>query len=273
VGDAAPRPRGAQGLERIPDGWDVGPALALAQQMALTPMSASRWGLRGSYEVDYTGLFPVHVNQAAYFLRSREGTPDHRRLLQLAGVTHVVATHEQPFADLQPVAVVPGLYAAPIRLFAVPSPMPLAYVSTHTRSGEGLPALLTLVDPDFDFRREVLIPAGAAPAPGHGEGTSRIVFASPDRMKIEVSAADGGYLVVLESYDPGWRATVDGAPTPVVPANVLFRGIRVGPGTHLVELAYRPAGLIAGLAVSALSLIAAALLAWRAPGPTREASA
>ena len=256
-------PPSAQRLERMPAGWTVGPSMALAQQMALAPMAASRWGVRGSFEVDYTGLFPVHVNQAAYFLRSLEGTPDHRRLLQIAGVTHVVATHERPFADLQPLASVPGLFEAPIRVFSVPSTMPITYVSTKTRAGEGLSGVGTLVDPDFDFRSEVLIPAGDPPGPGSGHGTSRIVFAAPDRMKLEVEAPEGGYLVILESYDPGWRATVDGRAASVVPANVLFRGIRLDPGAHAVELVYRPPGLVAGLALSALSILIAAVLAWR----------
>ena len=83
-------------------------------------------------------------------------------------------------------------------------------------------------------------------------------------MTLEVDAPEGGYLVILESYDAGWRATVDGRPAPIVPANVLFRGIRLAPGARAVELVYRPPGLVAGLVVSALSLVAALALAWRA---------
>jgi uncharacterized membrane protein YfhO len=79
--------------------------------------------------------------------------------------------------------------------------------------------------------------------------------------------------VILESYDAGWRATVDGRPAPIVPANVLFRGIRLEPGARVVELVYRPPGLVAGLVVSALSLLALFVLAWRASrsGAPREA--
>ena len=270
-GDTAPPARAERLLARTPAGWPVGPAKALADQMALTPVTASRWGVLGSYEVDYTGLFPVHVNQAAYLLRTMEGSPSHLRLLQLAAVDHVVAVHEGPFFDLQPVATVPGLFVAPIRVFAVPDTMPQTYVVSRTRPGEGLSGVSTLIDPAFDFRNEVLVPAGALAGPGAGQGTSRIASAAPDRMTLDVEASQGGYLVILESYDAGWRATVDGRPAPIVPANVLFRGIRLDPGAHVVELVYRPPGLVAGLVVSALSVLFAVVLAWRASRPPREA--
>jgi hypothetical protein len=255
--------RAAPRLARAPEGWALGPATALAQQLALTPVAGGRWGLRGSFEVDYTGMFPVHVNQAAYLLRALEGTPAHLRLLQLAGVTHVVALHADTFADLRPVAAEPGLYEADVRVFAVPDPMPRVFVAAASRAGEGIPGLHTLVDPAFDFRREVLVPATAPPAAGSGNGVARIVGEDPARMAIEVEAPAGGYLVVLDSYDPGWRATVDGRPAAIFPANVLFRGIRIEPGRHEVELAHRAPGQRAGLAVTIVSALGAGALAWR----------
>jgi hypothetical protein len=250
-------------LARAPAGWSAGPATALAQQMALTPFTAGRWGLRGSFEVDYTGLFPVHVNQAAYFLRTLEGTPAHRRLLQIGGVTHVVALHEAPFADLRPVAVEPGLFESPIRVYAVPDPQPRTFVAAATRTGEGTAALAVLADPAFDFHREVLVPEGAPASSATARGESRIVREDATSMTVQVDAPDGGYLVILDTYDRAWRATVDGRPAEVVPANVLFRGIRMEPGRHEVELVYRPPGQRAGLAVTALSILLAGALAVR----------
>jgi membrane protein YfhO len=132
----------------------------------------------------------------------------------------------------------------------------------------------TLIDPGVDLRSEVLVPAGAPPGPATARGTSRIVFAAPDRMKLEVEAPGRGYLGILESHDHGWRAIVDGRPASMVAANVLFRGIRLYPGARAVDLVYRPPGLVAGLVLSALSILAAFVLAWRTSRPrgvTREA--
>jgi len=250
-------------LSRAPAGWPPEAALALADQMALAPVTASRWGLLGSFQVDYTGLSPYHAGQAAHLLRATEGTPAHLRLFQLGAVQHVVALHDEPFGDLRPAAVLPGLFEAPIRVFTVPDPMPHVFVAPRTRAGEGIPGLATLIDPEFDFRSEVLIPAGAPPGPAAATGTSRVVDARSDRLTLDVDTPAGGYVVVLESYDPGWRATIDGVPTPVVPANVLFRGILAPRGIHRVEMAYRPPGLVAGLVLSALSVVLLAVLGWR----------
>lgn len=263
-GETPPHPE-LRRLSAAPEGWTYGAAFALAEQMALTPVCAGRWGLLGSYEVDYTGLFPVHVNQAAHLLRAVEGTPAHLRLLQLAGVERVVALHQEPFADLVPVGSAAGLFAAPVRVFAVPDPMPLAYVAAASQAGEGIPALARMIDPTFDFRREALVPAGAPPSRGGG-GTARVIDARPDRLTLDVDAPGGGYLVVLESYDPGWRAVVDGIPAAVVPANALFRGVALPPGARRVEMSYRPRGLVIGLAVSALAALATGIAALRPGG-------
>jgi hypothetical protein len=174
-------------------------------------------------------------------------------MLQLGGVTHVVALHADTFADLSPVAALPGLYDEPVRLFAVPDPMPRTYVASSVRAAEGLAAVGLLPDPGFDFRREVLLPPGAAPGPARARGVSRVGEEDPSSVAIEVETETGGYVVLLDSFDPGWRATVDGDPAAVLPANGLFRAVLVPPGRHRVRFAYRPPVQAAGLASTALA--------------------
>jgi uncharacterized membrane protein YfhO len=68
--------------------------------------------------------------------------------------------------------------------------------------------------------------------------------------------------VLVDTYDPGWRAWVDGRPTPVAPANIAFRAVRVPEGRHSVELVYRPTEVFVGIAVSVLALATLVVL-WR----------
>ena len=43
-------------------------------------------------------------------------------------------------------------------------------------------------------------------------GTARIVEDLPERVEVEADLAAPGYLVLADTFDPGWSATVDGRP-------------------------------------------------------------
>ena len=43
-------------------------------------------------------------------------------------------------------------------------------------------------------------------------GEPRITTYAADHVSIETSATAAGWLVLVDAYDPGWRASVDGAP-------------------------------------------------------------
>ncbi|HVR72209.1 MAG TPA: YfhO family protein [Vicinamibacteria bacterium] len=268
-GDAARlRRAGAEGpLARAPEGWPLEAALAMAMQMHLAPATAGRWGLRTAYDIDYRGLYPHDVAQLTLLLRALEGTPAHARLLRLGGVSHVVALHVEGLEDLRPVAEFPGLYPEPTRLFAVPDPRPRTYAVGAARAAAGVDAFRMLVQGDLDPAREVLLsdrPPTAAPA--GFQGVSRVVEEHPDRVVLEATLSAGGYVVLLDSFAPGWRARVDGAAVPVVAANLAFRAVEVPAGTHRIEYVYRPPWMLAGLALSAaaaLTGLAAALTALR----------
>jgi hypothetical protein len=250
-------------LTRTPEGWDLAAASALAMQVSLMPTTAERWGLESGFELDYRGLFSRDLSLLSTLLRHREGTPEHLRLLQLGGVTHVVALHQEGLEDLVPQASVAGFYDAPIRVFRVPDPLPRTYAVTGVRVADGRAALELLIDPRFDPRREVVLAEGVSrPAAGGGPGTSRILERRADRVLIEADLREAGYVVLLDGYDPGWRARVDGKQSPLLPANLVFRAVRVDAGRHRVELVYRPRAVTLGLTLSALAA-AAALVVWR----------
>jgi uncharacterized membrane protein YfhO len=78
-------------------------------------------------------------------------------------------------------------------------------------------------------------------------------------VSVEVDAPEGGWLVLTDTYYPGWQATVDGEPTEIVRANFLFRGVRLGAGTQKVEFTYRPRSFWLGAAAALLGLAVAAL--------------
>ena len=60
-----------------------------------------------------------------------------------------------------------------------------------------------------------------------------------EEWKIETKRA--GFLVIAETFYPGWVATVSGRPAPILKADGLFRAIRiVGPGSYTIQFRYKP---------------------------------
>lgn len=243
-------------LRRMPEGWSPEASSALGMQMSLVPQTAGRWGIRQSFEVDYRGLFPAPLSQLTLFLRGTEETPFHLRLLRMGAVTHVIALHSRGLEDLRLVQTVPSLFDDPIRVYAVPDTLPRTYVVGASRGVDGSAAFGALVDPTFDPAREVVLsPGPSSAAPPSFSGRSWIVEERPDHLRIEAEATAPGWVVLADTFDPGWKATVDGRPSPVLRANVAFRAVAVAGGRHVVEYAYRPLAALLGLGLSGLSLL------------------
>lgn len=102
------------------------------------------------------------------------------------------------------------------------------------------------------------------PATGHsGSGMTAVIGSvdesDPDVLKIELSAAGSGWLVVRDALQGGWIATVDGEPAALVEADHAVVAVEVPEGTHTVQLRYSPDNGRTGLVVSLLSMAALAL--------------
>ena len=101
-------------------------------------------------------------------------------------------------------------------------------------------------------------------------GAARIVEYESARVVCEVDARTSGYLVLLDSYYPGWRAYLEGKEAEILRANYAFRAVRVPEGKHRVEFVYRPRSFYAGLSVTGVALlIGIAALFWQ---PLRRTS-
>jgi len=113
-----------------------------------------------------------------------------------------------------------------------------------------------------DWSRRVLLDREPTPRPDGAGG--RFVVASlaedaPERVVAEVSADAGGILVLTDLAYPGWTASVDGRPAPLLTADGFFRAVAIPAGSHRVTFRYRPLSFYVG---SGVSLVALVLLLW-----------
>lgn len=135
------------------------------------------------------------------------------------------------------------------RLWENPGAIPRGFVVGRARTISGNDDdLLRGLDP----RKEVLLERDILPAGPRQEFTpARRIEDTPNRVALEVEIEKPGYLVLADSWYPGWTATVDDQPATILHADLAFRAIALPkPGRHLVVFRYFPPGLIAGLAIS-----------------------
>ncbi|CAN2534858.1 hypothetical+protein [Methylocapsa aurea] len=140
---------------------------------------------------------------------------------------------------------------------------PRAYFATRVTGVDSDAAIAEDDIPDFDGTREALVdqadlprldPALADPALAGGpEAKATIVAYESERILVDVESDRDGLLVLHDLYYPGWEALVDGAPAPIVKANILFRGVPTTKGRHRIEFLFRPFSL-ANLASAASTL-------------------
>jgi hypothetical protein len=219
------------------------------------PMSR-RWGLESSYERDTLGLSPPSVQALSSILRLAEETPGFVRLLRMGSVEYVMALHTEGLEDLELMGTFESPFPTPIRLYRVPRSFPRAYVVGQAVRADGREALDALADPAFEPEKTVLLASGEVMATaGTFESAARITEQKPDRLRVEVDLTGPGYLVLTQTFDRGWGATVDGQRATVERANLAFQAVRAPVGHHVVELTYRPAFLLSGLLVSATALL------------------
>jgi uncharacterized membrane protein YfhO len=96
-----------------------------------------------------------------------------------------------------------------------------------------------------------------------GIGTVRISSYEPEEVILEADLPGDGYVILADSFYPGWHAELDSKPVPVLRAQHALRAVAVPRGAHRIRFYYIPSSLLIGAVVSVLSallLVAMALL-------------
>ncbi len=124
-----------------------------------------------------------------------------------------------------------------------------------------------LQDPAFDPRRVVFLAEGESLVES-GRSDERddrveIVKYEPERVTIRVETTRASYLVLADTWYPGWVAMVDGQTATIARADYIFRAIKLDAGEHQVVFEYRPASFWWGAAISGIAVLFAIGIAVR----------
>jgi hypothetical protein len=266
----------------------------LAQQQLLGDWEAVEAGL---YKVH--GYEPVPLTRYTLTMRALKGLrqPDalilgfepldlrdlHQPVLDLLGVRYAVV-RPTTRVDRECWSVVRGgRVSGPLALRGRPpgqldywilenrTALPRAFVVGEARilrTGEDASLALTELDP----RCEVLVTKDLlGEGPRSGFQRARIIDYGANRVTVEVTLQRPGYLVLTDTWYPGWTAEDNGQPATLVPANLVCRAVPLGPGRHVVVFRYGWSVYLRGMMLSALALVFAIRAMVRQTQPSKTA--
>jgi hypothetical protein len=253
--DAAPITPGIRYLQTHVGGARVLPV----GQHLLVGNTLLRYGLS-----DVRGGDWVNIREYEYLLTGGTGHYDFGATLATVpdtlpalNVSHVVL----PKGAAVPLAG-ESAYDGEVRILRIPDGMPrvalvhdVRFVESHAR------ARALIARRDVDLRRAVLLSRGeaaVAPPPLDTEdegGHATVTGAAPNEVRVAVVARRAGFVVLTDTFFPGWTCLLNGRRVPILRANVAFRAVAVPAGTHDLVFRYRPWRAFLGLGLAGATVV------------------
>ncbi len=94
-------------------------------------------------------------------------------------------------------------------------------------------------------------------------GKVEIVHLEDTEIVLQTQSLSDSFLVTSDIYYPGWEATLDGEPVPLVRTDYVLRGVALPAGSHEVRFEYHPKSFYTGMTVTVLSLLILILWTFR----------
>lgn len=199
---------------------------------------------------DYTNIYP-------------------RRILSLMGVKYLIDHPKYP--DLADAGNAPNLPENEQKLiwqdgdwaiYEYTKALPRAFLaSSYAVETDDQTTVDLIYDPQVNLREQLILTQD----PGFDladdpEEQAEIISYRPAKVSIRTSSQTNQLLFLSDTYYPGWRATVDNQPAPILRADLAFRAVPVPAGDHTVDLTYFPDSFKYGLYIAAAGLIFSLLI-------------
>lgn len=188
------------------------------------------------------------------------------RVLDLYGVRYHIGRKAPPDAGAEVFSSGQGW-----KIWERPTAFPRAWVAHSVaiaRAGDEVSRLV--LAPEVNLRDRVFLDRQAPAEACTDQGNVKFDLYKNQRVALTAELACAGVLVLSDNWFPGWKATLDGHPVPILVADGALRAVAVPAGTHRVEMRYSPASIGWGgvvsfatfLGVSAMVLIRRRYPSW-----------
>ncbi|HOW60067.1 MAG TPA: YfhO family protein [Candidatus Omnitrophota bacterium] len=141
----------------------------------------------------------------------------------------------------------PRAFIVPKALFATDQNETISLLKSHRRNLREIAIMEGPEDP--------LIQKALTPVSGKINSSAEIQQYDANYVKIRATSDHPGFLILSDTYFPGWKATVDGKKAKIYIADLMFRGVFIEKGSHIIEFHYRPLSFIVGAILSLLTFL------------------
>jgi len=118
----------------------------------------------------------------------------------------------------------------------------------------------------FNFRKSIVIEKDLPEkmlscnnSPVSDHSSVKIVDYRPNRVELEATMENDGFLVLSDTYYPGWKAYVNDKQVEIYPTNYMLRSLYLTQGKHQIIFVYSPLSLKIGLGINLLALLGIAV--------------
>lgn len=198
------------------------------------------------------GASPLQLRDYEEWLR-RVPTP---RAWRLLNVKYVFSWLQELEAPAERLAEMPGREGKPVYVYRLRETGPRAWLTNRVIVEPGREQTLARLAA-ADFPADYVILPSLPPGFGGSDACDGQIAwkkRAPEHLELDVTTRQPCILVLSELNYPGWRATVDGSPTLILPADLIFRAVALPAGAHTVRFVYRSDALILGAALSLVTL-------------------
>lgn len=227
---------------------------------------------------DIWGVDVIRLKRSDELYRAFTETPsiDTTRLIDLYGIKYVVSvTPLDEIADFERIdSRFKGLAGREeelvksdtVKLYRYRKAFPRAWLVRKVHVLDPVTMLSRMREGGFEPGKEVFLeeepPKGWSSYAQDGEvkeGSVQVISESNNRVELRVKTHAPSFLVLSDTYYPGWKVFVNGEAQRLYRADYTFRGVALSAGEHRVVFLYRPLSLKVGAAITFCALFACIL--------------
>lgn len=185
------------------------------------------------------------------------------RFLDLLNVKYVLTTAYLPSNESINDGKFELVYDREIKIYRNNEAYPRVFIVHRAEVIRNKEEILTrLKSDDFNLRRAIIIEEDAPTrmraindAPLTDNSAAEIIEYKPNSVTVKARMENEGFLVLSDTYFPGWKVFVDGEKDRIYQTDYLIRSVYLPKGGHEVRFIYDPLSFKIGLSITSLAIL------------------